>query len=347
MNTVTVNTATALALGDAMRKTALSYAAKTGTAIDLVVVASANAKHEFSLAPSKLMKAIKDNLSQEDIDNLPRPNSRYNDAEIVASNEMADINLWKDPSKPDGKAKEQSFYVVWSDNTPEGINVIKELDYCSRINAEGMKVDDIPAAWSAKHNATPQTLKKYRKYLEGRRGTIRKAYKDAVRLIVQLEMVNELDGCIAEIEDGENYIIVSNKLKPKAEWKEYSIGAFLKLDPLKASETDGSYAALEATAKRAPIGGGTGGTTLQLNAIATPETSDKVAVVFHSWLAEVMGDKKGDKYAAYIKHLTSDGGRQACLTLRGIEKAIKGIMSIDQIRSIADIEEEKIRQIAA
>jgi hypothetical protein len=347
MNTVTVKTDVALALGDAMRKAALSYAAKTGTAIDLVVVKSANAKHEFSLAPSRLMNAIRSTLSQEEIDALPRPNSRYNDAEVVASNEMADINLWKDPSKPDGKAKEQSFYVVWSDNTPEGVNVIKELDYCSRINAEGMKIDDIPSAWQKQHNATPQTLKKYRKYLEGRRGTIRKAYKDAVRLIVQLEMVNELDGCIAEIEDDENYVIVSNKLKPKAEWKEYSIGAFLKLDPLKASETDGSYAALEATAKREQGGSnGVKGTELKLNAVATPESSDKVATVWHSYLAELMADRKGDKYAAYIRHLTSDGGRQAVLTLRGIQRAINGIMQLDTIRSIADIEEEKIKNAA-
>lgn len=346
--TITMTNAAKLAIGDSVRALALSYARKTGVAIDTVVLGSADAKHEFSLAPIKLYHAIKNNLTAEDVDALPRPGSKFNDDGM--ENQLPDIAEWKDPSKPDGKAKEISFYVTWSDNTPEGARVVTELDYISRLSSENMKTDDIPKAFKDKY-CNPQLLKKHKKYLDGRRATIRKQYKDAVRLIWQLDMVNDLDGCGAELDEDqtENTVRVFNKAKPLGEYKFYSIGAFLKLDPLKASETDGSYAALELTAKRGTAEDATPGTkpgTLALNSVRTPESSDKVAVVWHSYLHEAMNDRKGDKYAALIRHLTSDAGRQAVLTMAGIRDCLNGIFAMDQIKTIADIEKDKLAKAA-
>lgn len=340
-------------IGEQIHKLALSFAAKTGTAIDLAVVTAANAKHEFSLGPIKLYNAIMANLSDEERDMLPNPGSKWNDPGMtddegkLISNRIPDISEWKSPSaKADAKAKEISFYVEWADNTPEGASVVKELDYCKRMSSENMVIDDIPDTWKRKYGVNQQEIDKRKKYLEGRRGTVRKAYKDAARLLVQLDMVNSLDGVTAEIGDeDDNTILVKNKVKVN-EWKFYSVGAFLKLNPLKASEKDGSYADLEATAKR-DTATQTKTTGLQLNAVATPESSDKVATVWHSYLVECLKDKRGDQYAALIRHLGSDGGRQALLTMSGIAKSIKAIMSVGNLQSIADIEEEKIRQLAA
>ena len=47
----TPTTVDATVIGEAIRKKALGYAAKTATDLDLAVVRAANAKHEFSLGP--------------------------------------------------------------------------------------------------------------------------------------------------------------------------------------------------------------------------------------------------------------------------------------------------------
>lgn len=359
MNTqVALTSAQKLAIGDAVRTRALSYARKTGTAIDTIVIAAANAKHEFSLTPIKLMRAIKENLSEEDVEGLPLPGSKWSDklADGTYINNP-DIAEWKDPSKPDGKAKEISFYVVWADGTPEGQHVVTELDYIKCASTEGMKTDHIPADWLKKYN-NPQSLKKRKKYLEGRRATVRKAYKDAIRLLWQLDMVNELSGVAAEIAedmDDNTVLVVNTASKSKAtgiptEWKYYSVGAFLKLDPIKASETDGSYAALEATAKReksSDNGKGTKPGELKLNAVHTPESSDKVATVWHSYLYEALNDRKGDKYSALVKHLSSDSGRQALVTMFDIHGLIGGLRKMDQLETIYQAEKEKMNKAAA
>src|SRR5882724_6580069 len=188
---MTVSTQQAITIGEAVRSKALGYAAKTGTAIDLVVVGGADAKDLFKLTPNKLMAAIKANLSEEEIEALPFPGSRWNDGGVANNN--CDVFQWKDPTKgPDTKPRDVSFYVVWSDGTPEGVNVCQEIDWCKRIGKENMKTEDIPSAWQEKYS-NPQLVEERLDYLEGRRGTIRTAYKDAVRLIWQMDLVNELE----------------------------------------------------------------------------------------------------------------------------------------------------------
>jgi len=357
MSTVNLTQAQKLAIGAAVHDRALSYARRTGPDIDAVVTTAANAKHEFSLTPIKLMNAIRANLSDEEVDGLPLPGSKWNDRGPDGGYiNNPDIAEWKDPSKPDGKPREISFYVVWADGTPEGANVVKELDYIKCASTEGMKTDHIPDTWLRKYN-NPQQLKKRKKYLETRRATVRKAYKDAVRLIWQLDMVNELPGVQAEIADDlDNTVLVVNVASKSkttgipSEWKYYSVGAFLKLNPLKASETDGSYAALEATAKREKSNDNTKGTKpgeLKLNAVHTPESSDKVATVWHSYLYEALNDRKGDKYAALVKHLSTEAGRQALVTMFDIHGLIGGLRKMDDLETIYQTEKEKMRKAAA
>lgn len=340
-------TAQAIAIGEHIRREALGYAAKTGTAIDLVVVKAADAKHEFSLAPLNLYRAIKGNLSEEEVNNLPLPGSRWNDLED-GSNELADVFQWKDPSKPDSKARDVSFYVVWSDNTPEGKHVVTELEYCSRVATEGMKTDDIPADWLKKYDANPQLVKKRRKYLEGRRGTVRKSYKDAVRLIWQVEMVNELDGCGVELGEGDdNSVTVFNKLKPRGEWKVFSVGAFLKLKPAKAAEVGGSYDALIATAERGVKDKNKDKNKVAINSVHTPETAATVGLMFAHYLDRAFSNRASSEYADLLKHLTTtEPGKQTAHTMLTIYNRLGSLFKIDQVRSIAESEADKVNRAA-
>lgn len=341
---MTITTKQALDIGEAVRSKALGYAAKTGTAIDLIVVQGADAKELFKLTPITLKAAITDNLSAEEIDELPMPGSRWNDGGIANNN--CDIFQWKDPSKGgDAKPKEVSFYVTWADGTPEGARVVTEIDWCKRIGKDNMKLDDIPAKWQDKYS-NPKMIDDRLSYLEGRRATIRAAYKEAVRLIWQLDMVNELAGCVATVdEDGGNQILLEDKDAPKKNWKHYSIGAFLRLNPKAAQEQGGSYAALKATEKREPKTPAPG-TTITLNSVQTPETMDKVGVALHSYLDKALTVTGSADYALLLKHLTGDTGKQSILTLFGLHDAIGKLRRMDVLESIYATEKEKLGKAA-
>lgn len=345
MSTITFNAET-------QRAKALSYAAKTGTAIDLIAVTTSDAKEVFKGGPIALMFAIKQNMSEEDIDGLPLPGSRWNQP-VGIGNNNPDIFKWSDPSKPDAKEKEVSFYVVWSDNTPEGKRVVTELEWCSRIGQPNMNVDDIPQSWRDKYD-NAQKIGQRKLYLDGRRGTVRKQYKDAIRLIWQVDMVNELDGCEAVMvhtEDGKGYekeILVREKRAdglPARKWKYYNVDAFLKLQPAKAAEQGGSYAALEATAKRAPQTP-PAGKVPALNSVQTPETMATVAAPFASYLDKAFSDKKGQDYAALLRHLTGDSGVTTVHTLDHIRNRLNDLFKMDVLRVIADKAEEEARAAA-
>lgn len=341
---MTVTTKEALSIGKAIHSLALSYAAKTGTAIDLVVVTGANAKDEFKLTSNRLKASIEANLSQEEIDGLPLPGSRWNDGGIA--NQTCDIFQWRDPSKDqDSKPREVSFYVTWADNTPEGRNVCREIDWCKRINKENMKIDDIPQTWQDTFN-DPQKIADRLAYLEGRRVTIRAAYKEAVKLIWWMDAVNELTGCKATMSADGAQVLVENKADPKGGWKYYSVGAFLRLNPKQAAEQLGSYAALKATEKRDPKSKKKETGVPALNSVQTPETMDKVGVVFHSYLDKTLANTGAADYALLLKHLTGDAGRQSILTLGGIKECIDKLFRMDTIRAVYDSEKEKLSKAA-
>lgn len=333
MTTPAISSAQSLAMGEAIRSKALSFAAKTGAAIDAVVIATADAKDIVSLTPVKLRAAMIANLSEDELNELPLPGSRWKNKDGTPNNN-ADIGEWKDPSKgPDAKPREISFYITWADGTPEGNRVVTELEYIKCVSTEGMRTDHIPAEWIAQYSGNPTAIKRRKKYLDGRRATVRKAYKDTVRLIWQFDMVNELKGCEAEVEDGESTVIVVNKAKPRSEWRVMSVGAFLKLNVQKALEQDGSYAALIATAERKKQPNPTPGAKpgLAVNAIATPDTLDKAMIMVHSYLDKCMSDKNGTDYGSLLKHLTGAGNGQSVLTLWGIKKELDTLFRIDAL----------------
>lgn len=335
-------------VGEAQHKLAMEFAAITSPELDAAMVAVAKAKDEFSGAPIRLMHTLLTTMTEDKIDLLPRIGSRF------ADTNNPDIFIWKDPSKDGATEKEVSFYVVWADNTPEGSRVVTELDYLTRLGGENMITTDIPAAFKSKY-PNPEARRRYKKYLNGRRGTIRAAYKNAVKLMHQFDAINELAKVAANTipgtEEGtfESVVKVHSTVKGREtmDYEHYSVGAFLKLNAAKAAEGGGTLEALKATVARDTGKGKDKNKGLPaLASINTPETSDKVAIAWHSYLEKAWSDKAGDEYRALLKQLTGPGGASSVHTLGGIRNILNSLFKMDKIQSIYDTEQEKLKDAA-
>lgn len=323
-------------IGNAQHAKALALAHMNTTALNSAMIAVAKAKDEFTGAPVKLMVAMLSELGDETIDSLPRVGSKPNETD------NPDIFPWKDPSK-EGKEKDVSFYVVWSDNTPIGIETVTELGYLSCLNDIEKKRDHIPAEFVEKYGRNPELRASRKKYLEGRRGTIRASYKKAIQLMHQFDAVNELAGVEATTVPGDepgtysNQIKVKTKIEGRDEYEYYTVGSFLKLNAAKAAEQGGTLAALQATVARDTKKKGS--TTVAagipaLNSIKTPETLDTVLTAVHSYVDGVFQDKKSDGYQALLKFLVGPGGASAVETIGDLNRQLGELMKMDHIQFI-------------
>lgn len=342
------NSMSKLQIGEAQHKLAMEFAAITSPELDAAMVAVAKAKDEFSGAPIRLMFSLLSTMPEDKIDLLPRIGSRF------ADTNNPEIFIWKDPSKEGATEKEVSFYVVWADNTPEGTRVVTELDWLARLSSDNMVITDIPAPFKAKY-PNPEARNRYKKYLNGRRGTIRAAYKNAIKLMHQFDAVNELAlvkaVTIPGTEPGtfENVVKVQSKVvgRETMDYEHYSVGSFLKLNAAKAAEGGGTLEALKATVARDTGKGKDKEKGVPaLASINTPETSDKVAIAWHSYLDKAWQDKAGDEYRALLKQLTGPGGASSVVTLGGIRNILNSLFKMDKIQSIYDTETERMKDAA-
>lgn len=321
--------------GEAQYSKAIALALMNTTALNSAMVAVAQAKDEFTGAPIKLMMAMLTELPEATIDGLPRIGSKQSETD------NPDIFKWKNPAD-DSKEKDVSFYVVWSDNTPEGAKVVTELGWLSCLSDKDKKRDHISAEYQQQYS-NPQVIKQRKKYLEARRGTIRASYKKAAALMHQFDAINELDGVTATTSPGaiegtyENTILITSKIagREKLDWAFFSVGSFLKLNAAKASEQGGTLAALEATVardtkKKAPVATG----IPALNGVKTPETMDVVLTAVHSYVDSAFSDKKGDAFAALLKFLVGPGGASAVETIGDLNKQLSELMKMDHIQFI-------------
>jgi hypothetical protein len=323
------------AIGTAQHAKALALAHLNTTALTNAMLAVAKAKDEFSGAPIKLMVAMLSEIPEETLDGLPRIGSKPSETD------NPDLFPWKDPSS-DGKEKEVSFYVVWSDNTTEGAKVVEELGWLSCLNDPDKKTDHIPADYKAKYGSNPEQRKQRKKYLEGRRGTIRSSYKKAVQLMHQFDAINELAGVhattIPGVEEGtfENVILVRSKVpgRETLDYEHYTVGQFLKLNAAKAAEQGGSLTALKATVTRDGKKQKQEPGVPALASIQTPETMDKVMTAVHSYLDGIYSNKKGMEYAALLKFLTGPNGASAVETLGDIKGILDDLFRMDKIAFI-------------
>lgn len=345
------DTTNPIMLGEAQFKKAVALASKTTPELTAAMDAINKAKDEFSGAPIKLMLALLHELPEEEVNALPRIDS------TAAETDNPDLFMWKDPSS-DAKPKEVSFYTVWPDSTPAGVKVIQELGWISCLSDPEKKRDHIPQEYKDKYS-TPEARKGRKKYLIGKRGTVRAQHKQAVRLMHQFDAVNELAGCQATTMPGDEPDTYSTLIKVQStvagresmDVEHFTVGAFLKLKVAAAAEHGGTLAALQATVARdttknkgvKPEAG-----IPALDGIKTPETSDRVATAWHSYLDHIITDKRGQDYAAFLKFLTGPGGASAVETLGDIRACLDDIFKIDGVSFIyAKTKEADLKHKAA
>lgn len=346
-----MNTQTKLdkfAVGEEMHKRALTFAAATPKDVDAAVTRQADVAEEKSTAPIVLMMGMLKSMPESMLDELPRIGSTIKDSN------NPDLFTWRDPNKDNDDGKIVSFYVIWADNTPEGKAAVQELDWLRRMSDDNMSKAGIPQEYQDKYS-NAQLIEQRKKKMENRRANVRKAYKTAVRLMHKFDEVNELAAVAAEVEPGltegtfEPDILVHSTIKGREnkDWKHYSVTNFLKLNAAKAAEQGGTLAALKATVARDTDKGKGKAGIPALNSIETPETMDKVALPFYSYLDAAFADKRGDKYAALLKHLTGAGAEQPVLTLGGIRDILNALFRIDKVQSIYDKAKEETQRAAA
>lgn len=324
-------------IGEAQHSKALALAHKDTRGLTAAMLAVARAKDEFTGAPIKLMIAMMNELDDETLDSLPRIGSTSEETD------NPDKFMWKDPAS-DGKEKEMSFYVVWSDNTTEGTKVIEELAWLACLNDKDKKTDHIPEEYKERYSS-PESRKARKKYLEGRRNTIRGSYKKAVQLMHQFDAINELSGVTATTLPGaepgtyENIIKVASTVtgRETLDYEHFTVGQFLKLNAAAAAEHGGSFAAVKNTVTRAPKkkAGVTPETGIPaLTGVKTPETLDKVMTAAHMYLEGIWQDKKGVEYAHLLKFLTGPGGASAVETLGDIKGILDQLFRMEKIAFI-------------
>lgn len=339
------------AIGEAMHKRALSFANQTPAAVDEAVTRQADIAEEKSTAPIILMMHMLKNIPEDQLNELPKIGSR------IADSNNPDIFIWRDPSKDNDDGKEVSFYVVWADNTPQGRQVVQELDWLKRLGDDNMTKNGIPQDYQDRYS-NAQLIEQRKRKMENRRKSVRNAYKTAVKLMHKFDAVNELAHVAAIVEPGpvegtfEPDILVHSTVEGRRlkDYKHFSVSNFLKLNPAKAAEGGGTLTALKNTIAR-DTGGGKGKGKQQpgipaVASIETPQTADTVAVAFDTYLDKAWSDKKGDIYAQFIKHLTGPGGQQSVHTLGSIRKKLNDLFRMDKVQAIYDKAEEEMSEAA-
>lgn len=313
--------------------------------VQAAAIVAANAKDEFSGAPIKLYVAMLQDYDDETINALPIIDSE--------GGNNPDIFMWKDPNS-DAKEKKVSFYTIWTDNTPEVSKVLEELRWLKALGDPEMRDDDIPQEFKDKYDG-PAKRESRKKYLVGRRTTIRNCYKRAVQLLHQFDAINELAGVTVNLiptADGkgyENFLHVHTKVEERKllDTMHLTVSQFLKLNAAAIAEQGGTFAALKASIVRKKKGEGSKGETgiPALASIQTGETLDKVMTAAHHYLDHLITDKKGKDWGDFLKFLTGPGGASAIETLGDIRACIDDIFKMDKVAYIyAKVKEDNFNK---
>ncbi len=290
--------------GDKLAEIARNLGAEAGDASGEAINLVMKAKEDWQGGPFKVLFGLQADYTEEQLNSFAIPDTEDGNNPDV-------FKVHKTDAKGKSKLVNTTFYTQFADGTPDGQAILARIEFTERAGNKDMVKDDIPADIL---EMSPHEREVHLNFLKGRRGTIRQAYKKAMALYFQFQLVNEYDGIMAEpiwvkgkgpndIKEGElpeventtkpiAVWLIPDEGRPVAKWEALSIGAFMKLDTRKAMEKGGTFAALieSGATKKAP-GSGSQTNKNEGLVIKTLETGISVLAEFHRWSDEINGAK--------------------------------------------------------
>lgn len=308
--------------GDALSANAIKLAGDVGDESNAVIAQMADAKEVLDLGRFRLLFAMQNDFEAEQLDGFPVPDTEEgNNPDHFKADKL----------NADGTTSKAwtTFYTVFADNTVMGRTILSSIEMLERLgNPQAIK-DDIPAELKA---LDPHARENKLNYWKGRRGTLRKAYKEAMKLYFQFNAVNNFPGIKAEpmwavgrgpddehadgleIENTTKPIqvwLIPAEGKPVAKWEALSVSAFMKLNVKKAIEKGGTFAALiesgivpkvKKPGATATSGGQTGNNAAATKLrIETAPTLLDTIIETHRAMTAMLEDKQAVEYGKLLK----------------------------------------------
>jgi hypothetical protein len=303
--------------GDALAANAIKMAASVGPESNAVIQQMADAKEVLDLGRFRLLFALQSDFDQEMLDGFPVPDSEE-------GNNPDHFKV--DKIGADGKTSKAwtTFYTVLADNTVMGTDILSNIEMLQRLSNPQALKDDISDELKA---LDPHARENKLNYWIGRRGTLRKAYKEAMRLYFQFAAVNNFPGIKAEpmwmdgrspddehadgleIENTTKPIqvwLVPEEGKPIKKWEALSVSAFMKLNVKKAIEKGATFTSLMESGIVPKAKPGTGATAAagqneKKLRIETLPTMRDVVAEFHRFVDTITRDKTQAEYGKLLK----------------------------------------------
>jgi hypothetical protein len=243
--------------GDALAAHAKALGAKAGRASSEAISIVMKAKEDWQGGPFRVLFGLQMDYEPEELDTFAVPDTDTGNNPDV-------FKIHKENARTNKVSLvESNFYVNFADGTPDGQNILERIEWTERAGDPKAIKDDIPED-ILKMN--PHERETHLNFLKGRRNTIRQSYKKAMALYFKQKEVETYPGVScepiwepgkgpADVKEGETPTVANTTKpiavwvtpeegKPVTKWEALSIGAFMKLNPRKAQEKGGTFAAL-------------------------------------------------------------------------------------------------------
>lgn len=295
-------------------------AAKETPLMATTQVVIAKGREDWQGGPIMTLFALQQGYTDEELNEFPVPGSE-------APNNNPDKFKMEYQEGDTRKTKNTTFYVQFAHKTASGRNYAQRIAWCEQAGDKNMVKDGIPEDIM---NMSPEQRRVHTTFCEGRLKNMAASYRNALRLHFKIAEVEEYgDGNTVQVnplwveghgpeevepehvmlEPGNEPLHVSYNVEGKpVQYELYSITAFLKLNPGKATEQGGGWVKLRdsgATKKPPKVPGTVEKITGDELTIKTPDRSIGFIVELHRYFqAELLADPKKVEYAKFV-HLLS------------------------------------------
>lgn len=321
-------------LGKKQEALALQLASKESDIVSKAVKEQMEAKEITESGAIRILLALQQAYGQE-MAAFPRPGST---AETSDNPDKFKVSVQS--SNGSQRLVDRSFFVEFADNTKEGKAILQELKYCKALTNMEMDKSQVPETFKEKY-PNPEAIAVRKSYLEGRRNTIRTAYKKAVALGYQCEDIDSLDKVSitfvwankekTEVQNTKTPIRLSDVDNPD-KWGYFSISQVMRMSVPKALESGGTYQALLDTVRRDGKEGQGGKSEAAPKQIRTADTFAARIVDIHEALDFAFTDKNGRQFHKDIKDsLHKAGSDDVLLSLYDLKNAFEELLKDDKL----------------